>query len=150
MARERKRSASPDRHKALLLIGPLAATSVIAVVWSGSHLGVGPAAGAQASLVADHIAGASRPADLVTPESITVRVRLSAVLQTMVREQDVNMTLPRDASVGTLLNRLSDAYPVLAAMGPSVMVAVSDQMEPPDRVLANGEVVDLVSQMAGG
>lgn len=52
--------------------------------------------------------------------------------------------------MGTLLNRLSETYPVLAAMGPSVMVAVSNRMESPDRVLANGDIVNLVSQMAGG
>jgi molybdopterin converting factor small subunit len=150
MAREHERRTSPDRHKALLLIGPLAVTGVIAVVLSGSHLGVHRAAGAQASLVADHLAGAGPPADRLTRETITVRVRLSAALQPMMREQVLSMTLPRDASVGTLLNRLSDAYPVLAAMGPSVVVVVSDRIEPPDRVLANGEIVDLVSQMAGG
>jgi len=122
----------------------------MAVVWSGSRLGVNPAAGAQASTVADRIVGTGRPADLLTPETITVRVRLSAALQTMVGQQALGVTLPRDASVGALLNRLSDAYPVLAAMGPSIMVAVSGRMEPPDRVLANGEVVDLVSQVAGG
>jgi molybdopterin converting factor small subunit len=150
MARERKRRASPDRHKALLLTGPVAVASVIAVVWSGSRLGVAPAAGGQASTVADRVVSSGRPADLLTSETITVRVRLPAALQPMMREQVLSMTLPRDASVGTLLNRLSDAYPVLAAMGPSIVVAVSDRMEPPDRVLANGEVVDLVSQMAGG
>jgi molybdopterin converting factor small subunit len=150
MARDRKRRTSPGRYKALLLTGPLAVTGVIAVVLSGSHLGVDRAAGARASTVADRIVSSGRPADLLTPESITVRVRIPAALQLMMREQILSVTLPRDASVGTLLNRLSEAYPVLAAMGPSVMVAVSDQMEPPDRVLANGEVVDLVSQMAGG
>jgi len=157
MAQEHERRTSPDRRKALLLASPLAVAGVIAVVWGGSHVGVGPAAGAPlrgesstASLAADHIGGAGGPANLLTPETITVRVRLSAALQTMVREQALSVTLPRDASVGTLLNRLSDAYPVLAALGPSVMVAVSDRMEPPDRVLANGEAVDLVAQMNGG
>ncbi len=150
MARKHQRRTSLDRRQALLLAAPLAVTGVIAVVWGGSRLGGDPAAGAQASLVADHINGDGRPADLLTPESITVRVRLSGALQAMVREETVSVTLPRDATVGFLLNRVSDAYPVLAAMGPSVMVAVSERMEPPDRVLANGEIVDLVSQMAGG
>jgi molybdopterin converting factor small subunit len=39
---------------------------------------------------------------------------------------------------------------VIGALGPGVMVAVSGQMQPPDRVLADGETVDLVTQMAGG
>lgn len=150
MAQEHERRMSPDRRKALLLTGPFAVAGVIAVVWSGSRLGVNPAAGAQTSTVADRTVGTGRPADLLTPETITVRVRLSAALQTMVGQQALSVTLPRDASVGALLNRLSDAYPALAAMGPSIMVVVSDRTEPPDRVLANGEVVDLVSQMAGG
>jgi len=35
-------------------------------------------------------------------------------------------------------------------MGPSILVAVSDEAQPPDTVLANGQLVDLVSQMSGG
>ncbi len=90
------------------------------------------------------------PAGRLTPETIAVRVRVSAALQSAMSEQAFDVTLPRGASVGTLLNRLSDAYPVLAAMGPSVMVAVSGEMAPPDRSLASGEVVDLLAPMAGG
>jgi len=132
-----------------MLTGPIAAVGVIAGAWGGSHLATRRAAGATASTVADRIIGGA-PADGLTPANITVRVRLSAPLQAEVHEQAVSVTLPSGASVGTLLNRLSDTHPVLAAMGPNVMVAVSGQMESPERVLVNGEVVDLVSQMAGG
>ena len=149
MAQKHERRTSPDRPKALLLTGPLAA-GVIAVVWGGWHLGVHPAAGAPAPTVADRVLEGGTLADPLTPETITVRVLLSAALQTAVHEQAFSVTLPRGASVGTLLNQLADAYPVLAAMGPSVMVAVADRMEPPERMLSNGEVVDLVSPMAGG
>ena len=90
------------------------------------------------------------PTDGLSPATITVGVRLSAPLQALVHERSVSVTLPRGASVGTLLDRLGDDYPVLAAMGPSIMVAVSGTMTPPDTTLASGEAVDLMSPMAGG
>ena len=149
MPQRRARTPSSNRPKALLLTGPLAAAGVIAGGWGGWHLRDHPAAGSPSSTVADGVVG-GRPADRLTPETITVRVRLSAALQTEVHQQAFSVTLPQSASVSTLLNRLTDAYPVLAAMGPSIMIAVSGQMEPPDRALATGEVVDLVAPTAGG
>ena len=131
-----------------MLTGPLAIIGVIAGAWGGSHLAGHRASGATISTVAGRVAGGA-PADSSTA-GVTVRVRLSSPLQVLLHEQAVDVTLPPGASVGTLLNHLSQVYPVLAAMGPSVMVAVSGSMEPPDTMLVAGEVVDLMSPMAGG
>jgi molybdopterin converting factor small subunit len=140
--------AAPARAKVLVLAGPVAVASVVGVALSGAHLGATPAPGAQASTF--DAANAVHDAGALTSTTIGVRVRVSAALQEMTGAPSVNLTLPQGSTVGTLLNRLSDDYPALAMMGPSVMVAVSDEMAWPDHALASGDVVDLVSQMAGG
>jgi molybdopterin converting factor small subunit len=146
---KRGRGTPPFPHRALVLSGPLAVAGVIAVAWSGSHLGAAPSPGAQAAS-ADAAAHVRHAGDLLTPQTLSVRVRFSAGLQEMVGERAVSVTLPEGGTVGTLLIRLSDRYPALAVMGPSIMVAVDGEIQWPDRVLASGEVVELVSQMAGG
>lgn len=140
---------SPDRYKALVLSGPLALAGVVAVAWSGARLGATPAPGAEAAS-AHATAHGSHAGELLTPRTISVRVRFSTALRELAGPSALNVTLQERASVGSLLNRLSEQYPVLAMMGPSVMVAVGDEMQFPETILRDGEVVDLVSSMAGG
>lgn len=148
-ARNTPGRTSADRGKALVLSGPLAVAGVVALAWSGARLGAAPAPGAQAATF-DAAAHAGHDAGPHTSTTIGVRVRVSAALEEMTGASSVNVTLPEGSTVGTLLNRLSDDYPALAMMGPSVMVAVDEEMQRPDHVLENGDLVDLVSQMAGG
>jgi molybdopterin converting factor small subunit len=131
-----------------MLSGPLAAAGMLAGAWGGSHLAAHRAANSSSVVAAGAVGGA--PADGLSPATITVSVQLSAPLQALVHERAIDLAVPPGASVGTLLNRLSEDYPVLAAMGPSIMVAVSGTMAPPDTALAGGELVDLMSAMAGG
>ena len=147
----RQRQKTPiDRGKALILSGPLAVAGVLAVVGAGVHLGAAPDARAQSATVAGDDAHVVAAASLLTSPTIAVRVRVSGGLQELLSERALSVELPEHATVNALLNRLSDAYPVLASMGPSVMVAVGEEMQWPDHVLENGDLIDLVSQMAGG
>lgn len=131
-----------------MLTGPLAAAGMLAGAWGGSHLASHRAA-ASTTMVDMGVMGGA-PAGSLSPATITVDVRLSAPLQALLHERAIDVTLPAGASVGALLNRLSDDFPVLAAMGPSIMVAVSGTMAPPARVLIAGETVDLMFPLAGG
>ena len=153
MTERHRRSQGRDRGRYLILTGPVAVASAFAFVWGGSYLRPHRPAHANSSVTADASAnGGDAAGRLLTPQTIAVRVRLSSALQSLVGNQSatVTVTLPQRGTVGTLLNRLSETYPVLASMGPSILVAVSDEAQPPDTALANGQLVDLISQMSGG
>ena len=131
-----------------MLTGPLAAAGVLAGAWGGSHLATRHASSAAAAA-----AGITRDAHssgIGSLDTITVTVRPSASLQSLLRERSVGVVLPRGATVGALLNRLSGDYPVLAALGPSVMAAVSGAMVRPETTLTAGEVIELMIPTAGG
>jgi molybdopterin converting factor small subunit len=87
---------------------------------------------------------------MLTRQPIAVHVRLSSALERLVGSGRLTVALPPGSTVNALLNRLGDTYPVLAAMGPSILVAAGDAAQPPSMVLSDGEAVDLISQMAGG
>lgn len=93
MARERERRMSPERSKTLLVTSHFAVAGVIAAVWGGAQFGVGREADGQRSTVADHVTVVGMPVGASTAEVISVRVRLSAALQTTVREQNLSVTL---------------------------------------------------------
>jgi len=149
MARERRRHGQrPGRQRALLLTGPLAIAGVIAGAWGGSTLMAHPAtAGADSSMAARPASSGQRDG---ATAPIVVQVRLSSPLRAQLRRESISVTLPAGATVGTLLNRLGAEDPVLAAMGPSIMIAVSGSMASPDAVLVAGEPVELMSPLAGG
>ncbi len=141
-SRNRRRLSAPARRsKALLLTGPLAIAGVIAGAWGGSVLASHRTAeGADSGLVAGRLSGGG----------VTIGVRPSTALQAQLGQKSIDVSLPAGADVGALLNRLSTDYPVLAAMGPSIMVAVSGSMAAPDTALVDAETVDLMSPLAGG
>ncbi len=148
MAGRRRHGARAERRIGLLLTGPLAIAGVIAGAWGGSAILAHPrVAGADATIVAGRASGVQHDSDM-TP--IFVRVRLSSPLRSQLGRNAIDVTLPPGATVGTLLNRLSAADPVLAAMGPSIMIAVSGSMASPDTVIVAGETVELMSPMSGG
>jgi len=81
---------------------------------------------------------------------MNVRVRLFAGLRGLVGDRDLAVTVPPNATVETLRDRLADEYPVLAPLMPTLVVAVAEEVQPLDRVLADGESVDLIPAISGG
>ena len=148
VARARRRPGAPvGPHRALLLTGPMAIVGVIAGVFGGSMLvSHSRAASADPAVVVGRAGGGQARSGA----PIAVRVRLSSSLQAQIGQQAMDVLLPAGADVGTLLNRLGADYPVLAAMGPSIMVAVSGSMATPDLPLIDSETVELMSPFAGG
>jgi molybdopterin converting factor small subunit len=137
----------PGRRRPVPPGGHLAAAGALALVIGASACGraarPSPAtAGGGGSRVAD--------AQVVERAPMHVRVRLSSQLQRLVGSTQLTLALPPGSTVNGLLNYLGDAYPAIAAMGPSMLIAVGDAAQPPATVLADGDTVDLISQMAGG
>lgn len=81
---------------------------------------------------------------------MTVKVRLFAGLRGLVGDRDIALTVADGSTVAALRDRLADEYPVLAPLMPTLVVAVSDEVQPLDRVLADGELVDLIPPISGG
>jgi sulfur-carrier protein len=81
---------------------------------------------------------------------MNVHVRLFAGLRGLVGDRDVALTLPDGTTVASLRDRLADEYPMLAPLMPTLVVAVSEEVQPLDRVLRDGELVDLIPPISGG
>lgn len=81
---------------------------------------------------------------------MNVTVRLFAGLRGLVGDSDLAVTVPQGATIAALRDRLADEYPVLAALMPALVVAVGEEVQPLDRVLADGESVGLIPPISGG
>ena len=82
---------------------------------------------------------------------MTVKVRLFAGLRGLVAGgEDIELTLPAGATVAVLRERLTEEYPMLEAFMGTLVCAVSEQVQPPEHQLADGDRVDLIPPIAGG
>lgn len=79
-----------------------------------------------------------------------VQVRLFAGLRGLVGDRDIDIEVPAGATVEALRRRLAEEYRVLGPLMPTLVVAVSEEVQPLDRVLADGEHVDLIPPISGG
>ena len=81
---------------------------------------------------------------------MTVHVRLFAGLRGLVGGGDIELALPAGATIATLRDRLAEEYPVLEGFMGTLVCAVSEEVQPPGHVLADGDLVDLIPPIAGG
>ena len=81
---------------------------------------------------------------------MTVQVRLFAGLRGLVGGGDIELTLPPGATIAVLRDRLTEEYPVLEAFMGTLVCAVSEEVQPPDHPLADGDRIDLIPPIAGG
>jgi molybdopterin converting factor small subunit len=81
---------------------------------------------------------------------MTVKVRLFAGLRGLVGGNDLELTLPPGATIAVLRERISAEYPVLEAFMGTLVCAVSEEVQPPEHQLADGDRVDLIPPIAGG
>ncbi|TAK72036.1 MAG: hypothetical protein EPO22_00885, partial [Dehalococcoidia bacterium] len=112
MTERRRHGARAERHTALLLAGPLAIAGAIGGAWGGSTLLAHPPVAGADAIVAGAVSSVQRDG---SSAPIVVRVRLSSPLQSQLGRDSITVTLPRGATVGTLLNQLGADDPVLAA-----------------------------------
>jgi molybdopterin converting factor small subunit len=81
---------------------------------------------------------------------MAVKVRLFAGLRGLVGGNDIALALPDGATVEVLRQRLSAEYPVLEPFMPTLVCAVDEEVQPPERVVLDGEVIDVIPPIAGG
>jgi molybdopterin synthase catalytic subunit len=81
---------------------------------------------------------------------MTVKVRFFAGLVPIVGEKSIEVSLPANATVGTLRDQLVLRYPVLEAFMTTYVCAVAEEMQPPEHPLADGDEVDIIPPISGG
>ena len=146
---ERAHQPPGKRTRYALLAGPAAMAAAVAAGFTAQHVMAGQhdanAIAGEVSVPAARTSGRD-----LRPATVNVHVRLGAMLQSLLGAPAVRVSLPNGATVNTLLNSLSNAYPVVDVMGPNMLVAVDGEAAQPQVVLADGQSVELVMQMAGG
>lgn len=81
---------------------------------------------------------------------MTVKVRLFAGLRGLVGDGDVAMTVPVGATIGTVRDRRAAEYPVLEPFLATLVCAVDEEVRPAERVVRDGDVIDVIPPIAGG
>ncbi len=81
---------------------------------------------------------------------MTVRVRMFAGLRHLVDDQELEVPLPAGATVGVLKDALVERYPVLDGFLSTLVFAIDEEVQPPERVLRDGELVEVIPPIAGG
>ncbi|MEX2245254.1 MAG: MoaD/ThiS family protein [Dehalococcoidia bacterium] len=79
-----------------------------------------------------------------------ISVRLYAGLQGVVGARELMLSLPAGATIAQLRDRLVADHPMLEAFLPALACAVAEEMVPPEHILADGDVVEVIPPIAGG
>ena len=81
---------------------------------------------------------------------MTVHVRFFSGIVPLVGEKAIDLTLPDGTTVAALKDRLVDRYPVLEGFMSTYVIAVGEEMQSPEHVVRDGDVVDLIPPISGG
>jgi molybdopterin synthase sulfur carrier subunit len=81
---------------------------------------------------------------------MTVHVRFFSGIVPLVGEKAVDLTLPDGTTVAGLKDRLVDRFPQLEGFMSTYVIAVAEEMQSPEHVVRDGDVVDLIPPIAGG
>lgn len=146
---ERAHAGLDRRTRYLVIAAPIAMATAVGAAFTAPEVFAGQHA--SAGLPGEVHVPAERTSNRdLGPETVNVHVRLGTSLQTLLGVPALRVSLPNGATVNTLLNSLSNAYPVVDVMGPNMLIAVDGEAVQPHVMLADGQVVELVMQMAGG
>ena len=83
-------------------------------------------------------------------ETLHVTVRLFASYREKVGQTQVELELPRGASVGDVAKAMLRSYPQLPRMAANLVVAVNQEYQEHDYVLNEGDEVALIPPVSGG
>ncbi len=146
----RRSSTASDRHSRIRDIGlgvtcGLAAVGIAAATWIGALRSHGNAEGALAATDGTSLGAGG----LASANTITINVTTFGSLRSVIGGAATRVTMPEGSTVTALSEHLADLYPELA---PAAMLAVDDASEllPLDKVLTDGQSVELIGSMAGG
>ena len=79
-----------------------------------------------------------------------VHVRLFALARQRAGRPEVVVELPEPATVADLKRALAEAFPELAALASSVMIAVDSEYAGDDQVVSPGSEVAVIPPVSGG
>jgi molybdopterin converting factor small subunit len=146
---ERAHTGLDRRTRYLMIAAPIAMATAVGAAFTAPEVFAGQHA--SAGLPGEvHVPAERTSSRDLGPETVNVHVRLGTSLQTLLGVPALRVSLPNGATVNTLLNSLGNAYPVVDVMGPNMLIAVDGEAVQPQVILADGQVVELVMQMAGG
>lgn len=80
----------------------------------------------------------------------TIVIRLFSRAQDAVGEASLRWEISEGETVGSLLDRLDAAFPALAPLRASLLVAVNYEYADPSRALAPGDEVAVIPPVQGG
>lgn len=83
-------------------------------------------------------------------ESITVTVKLFAIYQEVLKTPEIQLELPRNSAVSSILDQLIAQHPMLQTWRDVTQFGVNLEQAPPDRQLEDGDEVVLIPPVSGG
>jgi sulfur-carrier protein len=83
-------------------------------------------------------------------ESITVTVKLFAIYQEVLKTPEIQLELPQNSAVSSILDNLIAQHPVLQTWRNVTQFGVNLEQSPPDRQLEDGDEVVLIPPVSGG
>ena len=81
---------------------------------------------------------------------MNVNVRVFAGLRQLVGDSNISVTLPDGSTIGALRDQLAADYPPLDSMLSTLVCAVDEETQPPEYVLHDGDLVDVIPPISGG
>ncbi len=81
---------------------------------------------------------------------MNVTVRVFAGLRAIVGDRDLLISLPDGATIALLRDQLAEEYPALEGMVSTLVTAVNSDEQPPEYVLHDGDLVDVIPPISGG
>lgn len=79
-----------------------------------------------------------------------IRVLYFAVVRERIGTSEQTISLPANATVGTLLDQLAATHQAVATLRSHVRVAVNEEFQPASHPLRDGDVVALIPPVSGG
>jgi sulfur-carrier protein len=83
-------------------------------------------------------------------QPIQVTVKLFAIYQEVLKTPEIQLELPDNSSVSSLLDHLITQYPMLHTWRSITQFGVNLEQVPPDRILEDGDEVVLIPPVSGG
>ncbi len=83
-------------------------------------------------------------------QPIQVTVKLFAIYQEILKTPEIQLELPAESTVSTVLDQLIAQYPMLQTWRDVTQFGVNLEQSPPDRPLEAGDEVVLIPPVSGG
>jgi sulfur-carrier protein len=83
-------------------------------------------------------------------QPIQITVKLFAVYQEVLKTSEIQLELPQNSTVSSILDNLIVQHPILQTWRELTQFGVNLEQSPPDRMLEDGDEVVLIPPVSGG